>query len=195
MGGLAIIGDIDMNKYVLSLLIFLFSLFPLASFAKSINMYDEPKDKAKIVGTVDTEAGIIPIYTPPKGEWIKVADPRDGNVGWIKTSVLGDKGNTEYTFTQRFINTGNSPQSYQIIQLGGSHKLSSQEIQDILKQNKLQQEQMQKNINKMIEDMNKLYQWNTHWFTNDAPFIMPVIVMPAQQITPATNNSKEKEKH
>jgi hypothetical protein len=157
--------------------------------AKTITLYAEPQDKAKVVGTIDSNSGIIPIYTPEKGDWIKVADPRNGNVGWVKMNALETPGNTEYTFTQRFINTGSTPQSYQIIQFGSPNKMSSEQLQTLLQQNKAQQKQIQENINKMVNDMSKLYQWNNTWFNNDVPFVLPVIVIPAQT-APDTKSPK-----
>jgi len=175
-----------MNKIITFALFLLLSLLlPLSAFAKSINFYDEPKDNAKVVGSLDSDVGIIPIYTPEKGDWIKVADPRNGNVGWVKMKDLGDNaGTTGYTFTQRFINTGTSPQTYQVIQFGGPNKMTPEQIQNQLKQTKLQQQQMQENMNKamqnMMNDMNNLYHWNNAWFNNNTPFIMPVLVIPTQ---------------
>jgi SH3-like domain-containing protein len=82
------------------------------SLAKDINLYDQPDEKAKVIGTVDLSAGIIPILTPKEGSWIKVADPRNGNVGWIKSNEMNaDGGNpSAVTFTQRVINNGSGPQ-------------------------------------------------------------------------------------
>lgn len=165
-------------------------LLPLCVFAKSINLYEEAKDGAKQIGTLDTQVGIIAIYTPEKGDWIKVADPRNGLVGWVKVKDLGGANTTEYTFTQHFINTGNTPQTYQIIQFGGPNKMTPEQVQLQLKQNEQQQVLMQENMNKamqnMIKDLNRLYQWNSQWYNKSSPFIMPVLVFPAQ--TPPVKN-------
>lgn len=181
-----------MNRNLIVVVFFLCSLLSFSStFAKSINLYEEPKDAAKVVGSLDSDVGIIPIFTPEKGDWIKVADPRNGNVGWVKVKDLGNTNTTEYTFTQRFINTGNSPQTYQIIQFGGPNKMTPAQVQHQLKQTEINQERLQENMNKamqnMIKDMNNLYHWNTQWFNNGAPFVMPVIVIPAQNLPAATN--------
>jgi len=173
-----------MNKLFFSLSVLCVLTCPISLFAKSINLYEEPKDKAKIIGTLDSAVGIIPIYTPEKSAWIKVADPRNGNVGWVKNSDLGSSNSTEYTFTQKFINTGASPQTYQFIQFGSPTKMSPDQIQSILKSNQLQQEQLQKNINKMMNDMNQLFQWNSSWATPNVPFMVPVIVIPTQNPAP-----------
>ncbi len=185
-----------MNR-MFPLVLFLLStlLCPFSAFAKTINLYDGPKDQAKVVGSVDSNAGIIPIFTPEKGDWIKVADPRNGNVGWVKVKDLGPANTTEYTFTQRFINTGNSPQTYQIIQFGGPSKMSPEQVQIQLKKTEQQQQQLQENMNRamqnMLNDMNKLYNWNSQWLNNGTPFVMPVIVIPAQNMPQAGPASKK----
>ena len=173
-----------MNKKIIGFILFISALlFPLFLYAKSISLYEEPKDTAKIVASIDLDIGVIPIFSPEKSDWIKVADPRNGNVGWVKMKDLGSSGTTQYTFTQRFINTGKSPQSYQIIQFGGPEKMSPEQVQNMLKKTETQQLQVQENINKamqnMMNDMNDLYRWNSNWFNNGMPLIMPVIVIPA----------------
>lgn len=181
-----------MSRNLITLFLFLSaSLFSWSAFAKSINLYDEPKDNAKVLSTLDSDVGIIPIFTPEKSEWIKVADPRNGNVGWVKSKDLGGSNSTEYTFTQRYINTGNSPQSYQIIQFGSPNKMTVEQMKEQLKQTEKQQQELQQNINKsmqnMINEMNSLYHWNM----NTMPFVMPVIVIPAQNLPGAEKPVKK----
>ncbi len=177
--------------------------FVSSAFAKALTLYEEPKDTAKVAGTIDSDIGLIPIFSPEKSDWMKVADPRNGQVGWIKTKDLGASNNSEYTFTQRYINTGNAPHSYQIIQFGGPNKMTPEEIQLQIKKNEQQQQLIQENMNKamqnMVNDMNKLYHWNTEWMNSGLPFVMPVVVIPAPNLpvakpaTPAKAHSKTTE--
>lgn len=174
------------NAYVFILLALLF--FPLSVFAKTILLYEEPKDNAKQIGSLDTNIGIIAIFTPEKSSWMKVADPRDGKVGWIKTKDLDASGSAEYTFTQRFINSGNSPQSYQMIQFGNAPKMTPEEIQEQLKKTQQQQLLMQENLNKAMQNL-----LTNPWYNPNAPFLMPVIIVPAQNL-PAAVPSKAADK-
>ncbi len=154
------------------------------AIAKNINLYSDPKSDAKIVGTVDSEIGIIPIFTP-KGDWIKVADPRNGNVGWIKSTDLEGSGTTSFTFTQK--STGNAkPQTYQIIQFGGPEKLTPEQTKAMMKQMELRQEMVQKNIQQLMENMFPAGSFNF-------PVIVPVMIPVATEksttpsATPKTN--------
>lgn len=174
------------NIAILIILIAALSFAPL-SWAKTLTLYEEPKDTAKIAGTIDTDAGIIPIFSPEKSTWMKVADPHNGNVGWIKMSDLSGEKTSEYTFTQRIINTGSSPQNYQVIQFGAPNKMTSAQVQDLLKKQQSDQQILQNNMNKsiqkMVDDMRNLYKWNSNWNSHNLPFVMPVIVIPAQNTT------------
>jgi hypothetical protein len=157
-------------------------LFSVHCWAKAIKLYDQPKADAKVVGAVNSSVGIIPIFTPKDSTWIKVADPRNGDVGWIKLADLGQENNktSEVIFTQKTISDGN-PQSFQIIQFGGSPKnLTPEQTQGLTKQLEAQKT-FQKNMQQMVNDMYKNI--NLQW--EDMPMIMPVIVMPA---SPAKKN-------
>ena len=137
------------TKYYLVKLITLFLTFTALAFtsmayAKDVTMYDQPKADAKIVGAADLSTGIIPIFTPKSGDWVKIADPRNGNVGWVKSSELTNSGS--FSFTQRIINNnGKGPQTYQIIQYGKPpQNMSNEQVQNMVQ--KLQTQQvMRKN--------------------------------------------------
>lgn len=187
-----------MKKCVTYLIFTLCTLFiSFGVYAKDIDLYNDPKDDAKKIGTLDSSTGIIPIYTPKKSSWIKVADPRNGNVGWVKMNDFNSEKSTEYIFTQQLINTGTSPQTYRVIQFGsGSNKPTSDQIKDMLKRQEAEQRQLQKNINKsmqkMLNEMNNLYHWDSTWLNNDLPLVMPVIVIPSEAIPETETNNQKK---
>jgi hypothetical protein len=165
---------------------FLLSLVMLAFSgivsALSISIYDQPNQNAKVVGTADLSTGIIPIFTPEKGgDWMKIADPRKGNVGWIKTSDLkGAKGsdNGSVTFTQKIITTDQAPQSFQIIQFGNSPtQLTDQQVQAFMQKMKVEQQALQQSFQGLMKNMNEVIQrqWNM-WNTQGG---FPMIIIPA----------------
>lgn len=163
-------------------------------YAKNINLYDQPKADSKVVGTIDSDTGIIPIFTPKDSTWIKVADPRNGNVGWIKNSDIGT-GNTKFTFSQQFITTGKGPGTYQVIQFGNpAQPMSSQQAEEMMKEFQARQQAIQQDTNRMIQDMYKNMDQQMAGF----PVIMPVIVLPEQKATspstkaPATTTPQKK---
>lgn len=158
---------------------------PFISFAKEINLLEEPKVDAKVVAKVDPAAGVIPIFTPKEGEWIKIADPKNGNVGWIKSSELNAAGapSSTFTYTQRVItdNKASTPISYRIIHVG-QPTFTAEQQQALAKRVQVQQQAMQKMLNEMNRMFHDEWQWMNHFF-------MPIIVMPVEQ-TSATSGQQ-----
>jgi hypothetical protein len=162
--------------------------------AKTINLYEQPKTDAKIVEALDASSGITPIYTPKNSDWIKVGDPKNGNVGWIKLTDLNDKSDsiaTEFTVTQHTIDTSKGPKTYQMVQFGVPAPASKEATQAMIKEMQLRQAAIQKSVQSVMQNiftsMNNLYQWNNNIIDQShAPIFMPVIVLPPQPTTPPT---------
>lgn len=164
-----------MVKLLQIISIFLTTLLVCSTtFAKSINLYDAPQKDAKVVGALDSEAGIIAIFTPKNSDWIKVADPRNGNVGWIKST---DMGNTNMTF--KVMSGGDGKQSYQIIQYGNTKPYTEEQ----LKQIRAREEALQQDMQKMVQQMFQ----NTQHPWAGFPMILPVVILPEKVVTPPTS--------
>jgi hypothetical protein len=158
-------------------------------FAKMLTLYEQPKTGSKSVGTIDSEAGIIPIFTPKDSQWIKVADPRNGNVGWILSSDLSANNSNGFSFTQKVISTGNGPHSY-VIQWGDPRVLTPEQSKAFFEHLQEQTQSIQKDTQKMMQDMLK----NMNQLDMQFPVVMPVIIMPSSDIptkkTDVTNTQK-----
>jgi len=143
---------------------------PLLTQAKEIPLYQEPTDSSVSSNKVDLSLGVIPIFTSKDGNWVKVGDPRNGNVGWIKASELNGNG-TNVIFSNRISNDGNA-KSYSF-QFGTPQKLTPQQekaLQRIEEQQAATRKAMQKNLQDMMNNLNM-----------PGPILMPVIVVPAQK--------------
>lgn len=168
---------------ILSALIVAFSLFFVSlSYAKNINLYEQPKADSKLVGTIDSNAGIMTIFTPKEGGWVKVADPRNGNVGWIKSTDLNDIG-----FHVNVMTSGDGTQQYQVIQYGTTKPANPAQLSESMKQMQLRREAIQKDMQQMMQDMYT----NSPWM--NAPIIMPVLIVPEKhfQMKPIPPNAKD----
>lgn len=172
---------------LLSLMLFIFGIFSASvCLAKDIILYEQPQEKSKIVGSIDLAKGIIPIYTPKNGEWMKVGDPQNGNVGWIKSSEITANGNGTFTFSQRILDDGKGAHTYQIIEYGKPENLTGEQMQTMIQkmqnQQRSAQQNMQKAIQNMVNEINSLYQKS--WGINTGtPIIMPIVILPAEQNT------------
>lgn len=165
-----------MKKYFLSQSIFAIALASLAlntAQAKPINLHEQPKTDSKIVGTVDSATGVITIFTPKTGDWVKVANPTDGNVGWIKATELSHTG-----FRFNVLSTGDGAQGYQIIQYGNMQPYTPEQFSQTMKKIQLQQQTWQKDTQQIMENLFKSMQQS--WF----PMILPVVVLPEKMVSP-----------
>jgi hypothetical protein len=176
--------------YISSIIMLFVLLFSTFAFAKEINMYDEPKDGAKVVGTVDMTVGVIPIFTPKEGTWMKVGDPRNGNVGWIKSSDVSNVPGSpnSFSFTQRTVTDSKGvPHTYQIIQYGNPINVNNPAIPKNVQQN------IQGVVQDIVNGFNTMYQQQQKMMSNmPTPVIMPIVVMPPQNqaAAPATPTKK-----
>ncbi len=171
-----------------SLIIFLTALSSATVFAKTINLYDQPNATAKMIGTIDSEKGFIPIFTPKDGQWTKVANPQDGSVGWAKISDLTIDGKKGYTISQRVITQGNGPQRF-IVQFGEPKPLTATQKEYIKKMQEKQQV-FQQNMQRMMQDMfTQFNEISTHF-----PSLMPVELVPEQQNKTNTKPTAPNEK-
>lgn len=173
---------------------------PLGVFAAEISLYDQPNASAKVIGKIDTSIGVIPIYTPTNSEWIKVGDPRNGNVGWLKSADLSKAmgPSNGVSFSQKIINDGKGQNSYQV-QYGQTtqQNASGQPGQAMpvlipnIKVQPMNQQQIQQAVDDAVKQINTLYQQQLKAINNangSSP-IMPIIILPGQNQPQAQPNT------
>ncbi len=169
---------------LLTLLVLL--LVPVMSHAAIVNLREQPTDQSKIIGTADLSAGIIPIYTPRNSQWTKIADPSNGNTGWIKTNELKDSKGNIITFRQQ-ISTGGSGQSVEMMQTTGT-PLTPEQNKNLEMQ--MQQQEItaketlmkaQKSIGDVMEGLQKLYQQQLKIMQQSGGVTVPTTTLPQQQ--------------
>lgn len=66
----------------------LFFSLPKMSLASPLTLKENPNPNAHIVGQLHSNQNYIFIYQPPHSNWIKIADPSTGLVGWISQTDL-----------------------------------------------------------------------------------------------------------
>lgn len=161
-------------------------LLSFGAHAKMINLYEQPNDSAKQVGTVDIAKGVVPIFSQQDGKWIKVGDPETGNVGWMKASEMSGESGSAVTFTSRFINNGkDGPKTYQFVTYGPQPQMSAAEQQKLLQNLQLQQQEMQKAVQQMFNNFH-------NWDVMANPMFLPVVYVPVpnqQVILKPINNT------
>lgn len=172
------------------------SLIPAISDAAIVNLREQPTDLSKIIGTADLSAGVIPIYSPRNSQWIKIADPSNGNTGWIKSSELKDSKGNVITFKQQ-ISSGGSGQSVQMTQTTGSPLTPEQN--KMLEMQMQQQEatakdtlmKAQKSIGEAMEGLQKLYQQQMQMMQQSGGVTVPTAAMPQPQNIDASQPTRQ----
>ncbi len=180
------IGGLQMRKkthyYHTLSAIFVLAMFAHSEsgFAKTINLYDQPKEDSKIVGNIDLAVGLINIYVPKEGGWVKVGDPRNGNVGWVKT---GELGNTPLTYN--VTNSKDGVNSYHIIQYGNSKPYTPEQVKAAMAQMQKREQALERDMQLMMHDMfADMHGWM------HMPMFMPVLVVPEKSLQPAPSSAK-----
>lgn len=155
---------------------------PAATFAEEISLYDQPKTDAKAIRTIDLSAGIIPIYTPKDSGWVKIADPKNGDVGWVKSSDVNSASTSQsiFTFTQSVDNK--TPTTYRIMQFGQPTNLTPEQSKALVKQMQKEQQEMRDSMQSMMRNMDRMFYNDWHFMQSNAfPFIVPIMIMPVQK--------------
>lgn len=143
-----------MNIVKILILSLLLLFIPGIVSAQSITLYDQPNQNAKVIGTADLSAGVISIFSPSNNsDWMKVGDPRNGNVGWVKTSDLKNVKGSESIVTQKVL-TNNPSTSVQVLQVGDGPKLTKEQAQVLLREYQAKQIELQKTLQGVIGNMN-----------------------------------------
>lgn len=133
-------------------------------FAKTLNLYTEPRSDSKVSGNVNTENGVTIVYTPKTDEWIKIANPTNGDVGWIKSSDLGNN-----TYSMRMITSDGRSHNLQAYQFGfGKDQVTQQQLENEMRQFEHQQRLMQMHLARLFDDMMYFPQ----------PVFVPVVLAP-----------------
>lgn len=151
-------------------------VFSISCFAVTINLYEQPKADAKVVGKVDLDKSVTIKIIDEQKEWTSIVDPNvapiNARIVWVKTNEL-PKNN--YSFTQTVVNTGKSPQGF-VYQYGVPHQLTPEQAAELTKQMKMQQEALQNYFSQVTQSILRSGSQPEMNF----PILMPVIVIPEQ---------------
>lgn len=153
-----------MKRLLTSAIFAIFILLSVTTFAKTINLYSEPKTDSKTTGTVNTAKGVTIVYTPKSGEWIKVANPENGDVGWVKSGDLGSD-----SYKMRITTSSDGSRNYSIYQFGsGNNQYNQQQIEMQMRQFEHQRRLMRMQMAQMFSDL----------FYFPQPVFIPVVYAP-----------------
>lgn len=174
--------SINYKKWLAAVLFSTVVGLPTLAMAKEITLLQEPKAGSPTTGTADLSYGVIPIFTSKDGNWVKIGDPRNGNVGWVKSSELSGNDSTSVIFSHSISTGSGKNSSYQVFQFGTPSKLTPDQ-QKALQKLEEQQTAARNALQKAWQDM--MNSWSM-----PSPILMPIIVVPQQSATPVAPAKK-----
>lgn len=172
----------------------------------TLSIYENPAATSKVVATVSQTQPLISIFQ--QGDWVKVANPQDGMVGWMPKTNLTNA--TAVTITQQmpgvhqFVITENAKEGspgnvYRVIQYSNNNQLTPQQVQAIFDRIQLQQRKMQADFNQMISDAfrNMGQPFIDNAMPKNFPILPPVIIIqqPEKPVIPPVVAPKPVEKN
>lgn len=134
--------------------------------AGTINLYTEPAKTSKIVASVPQEQALVPIIQ--QKDWIKVGNPKNGDVGWVQQTDLTQNVsgiNLQTPLVRQYIvtekNKDGKPISklYRMVEYSSSQQqqpMDEKQMQTYMDKLAAQQKAMQENFNKMQDNLNKM---------------------------------------
>ncbi len=150
---------------------------------KGIVLYEQPDAKSKTIGIIAPGNALIPIFS--QNNWLKVADPSNGNVGWIPNAALQQKNlPVVRTFSQTIVSPGNK--NFQLFQSNDLQAIDEKQVQELLRNWQLQQKNIGQAINQILNQ--SITNFNTLLRTfneQEAQFINTPLTQPSTQV-PAT---------
>lgn len=166
-------------SYIISAFVLMFAV---SAFADNVNLYAEPNDKAKVIGTIDVTAGIVPIFTSSDGAWMKVGNSKTGDVGWVKSSDMksGPVIPTLFNYTNKVINDGNANNAPQFIQFNSGPTLTPDQQNQLIQGQQQIQRNLQNGAQEIMNGMQNIFQWRTNP-TPPAAAPLPIVIFPVKQ--------------
>ncbi|HVV67636.1 MAG TPA: SH3 domain-containing protein [Gammaproteobacteria bacterium] len=141
-----------MKKFIGAVLIFLATFMGLGyaqseskevappAPAANISLYEQPDAKSKVIEAITPGRALIPIFS--QGNWLKVADPTNGQVGWINNETLPAQNRVYVKTITQSTNTPNKNSS-QVIQYSGNEQLDEKQLGQLMQNLQNRQAELQ----------------------------------------------------
>jgi len=117
---------------------------------EKISLHQQPDEKSSVVASIPANQAIIPIFI--QGEWVKIADPTNGNVGWVSNETLKKHRLPIIKTLVQSINSANEA-SYRTMQ----YLSSDIQTEEMIKKWEAQRQGLQVLFNQMLEQNAKTF--------------------------------------
>lgn len=170
-----------------------------------VTLHADANDSSKVLAKVDVSQRLVPFFN--KGEWIKVGDPANGQVGWINKEqyrkAMNDaiQQSVQTVYVEQTDAKGKKPQ---ITVYQNGKKLTGEQADAVYKKVQKRQKKMQKRFARFQQRMN---QWANSQMQRmngpmmNTPIMQPIVIVennpgqPAKLAPPAPAKPKPGPKH
>ena len=154
-----------MRKYcIASIVLLLWLSVSVVAFAASkgqLTLYKTPNKGAAVAAVVTDQRTLMPIYYKKNSAWVKLADTKNGNVGWAKIADLDKEALRFLRADRRRIgmrhHTRGVPATYRVIEYTTPEKINKKEAEKRLdafeKKMQLHSRKMRLFMREMLRDM------------------------------------------
>lgn len=148
-----------MKNRLTTMAVLLCSFCITSGLASTITLYKEANKKSGAVKSVSNLRGLIPIFRPKAGDWVKVGDPVDGAVGWVNLAALGTPKpvhSVSESYTTTTITTeenGKAPHTYRVMQYTGPKEMSKAELKKMLLKEETRQAAWEKDFDQQMRGL------------------------------------------
>lgn len=123
---------------------------------KAVPIHETADAKSKVIETITAKQTIIPFFE--QKDWVKIANPKNGQVGWVaKTDLtqntltvvsVNNSDDNQYIVTQK--SSDGNHKIYSAVKYSNNPKFNQQQTEDWIQKIQLQQQQLQEHFNKMF---------------------------------------------
>jgi uncharacterized protein YgiM (DUF1202 family) len=113
----------------------------------NISLYEQPDVKSKVIGAITPGTAIIPIFS--QGNWVKVGDPANGQVGWMNNEVLPAQNQVYVKTVTKNSNTPGNNGS-QIIQYSSTEPLDEKQMGQLMQNLQNRQAELQQVFDQIL---------------------------------------------
>lgn len=167
------------------LILFLAVCLPWMANADALKILEKPDIHAKVVETIQPGQPLIRIFESDHGQWLKVANPTNGQVGWVEAKAFEvtpeGLANSFSFMSQKTVTkmVDGKPKTVTVVEYSGPQKMDKKQIEGVMQGLEIRQAQMAENMQKTmnqiwsstIQDMNQIYQF-------DQSLTSPVLIQP-----------------
>lgn len=185
-----------MQRLLLGISVFFITFLGYGADEKKyqVNLYQSPDTGANVLQKITPGQKLIPIFH--RKDWVKVANPQNGDVGWINLNQYQEAQDNYFqpqiqTFFLRKEKDEQGKSTVNVVAYRDGKKLTGKEAKELYEQMSKQQTAQLQHLHNVFWNLNHAFDWPVIHFEpnessglNSGGEIAPVVVQPVVIIGP-----------